>query len=231
MATAGAAIIDIGAESTRPGARPVSVAVELARLLPILHAVRRAVGLPISIDTMKAAVARAALAAGADMINDVTAGRFDPELLPLCAATGVPIVLMHMRGMPRTMQVRPRYRDVVAEVVTFLQERIAAARAVGLARHQIVLDPGLGFGKLPVHSYRLLRHLERLTALGYPVLVGPSRKRFIASALDDAPVDQRLFGTAAAVALAVAGGAKLIRVHDVAAMRDVVRVTEAALAA
>lgn len=231
MVDAGAGMLDLGAESTRPGATPVSAADELARLLPMLRAVRRAVAVPLSVDTMKADVARAALDAGADLVNDVTAGRFDRGMLPLCARAGVPIVLMHMRGTPRTMQRQARYRDVTVAVIEFLRLRVRAAVAAGIAPAQIVLDPGLGFAKLARHSYALLRELPRLVALGHPVLVGASRKRFIGQALDDAPVGDRLFGTAAAVALAVQGGARLVRVHDVAAMRDVVRVTEAVLAA
>lgn len=231
MVSSGARVIDLGAESTRPGAIPVSAAEERARLLPVLRAVRQAVSVPLSIDTMKAEVAAAALAEGADLINDVTAGRFDPAMLPLCADVGVPIILMHMRGTPATMQRRPRYRNVVQEVATFLRGRARAAVAAGIAPQQIVLDPGLGFGKLPIHSYRLLHELEKIVALGFPVLVGPSRKGFIGQALAGAPPERRLYGTAATVALAVAAGAKLIRVHDVAAMHDVVRVTEAAMAA
>jgi dihydropteroate synthase len=231
MEAAGAALLDLGAESTRPGAASVSLQVELARLLPVLRAVRRAVRVPLSIDTTKAEVARIALAEGADLINDVSAGRFDERMLPLCAAARVPVVLMHMRGTPRTMQRRPRYRDVVAEVIAFLVERVAAARQAGVRPRDIVLDPGFGFGKLPVHNFRLLRDLDRLVALGFPILVGPSRKGFIGQALGGVPPDARAFGTAAVVTLAVAAGAQLVRVHEVAAMRDAVRVVEAMRAA
>ena len=227
MAAAGAGVIDIGAESTRPGAIPVPVDEELGRLLPVLRAVRAAVGVPLSIDTMKAPVARAALAEGADVVNDVTAGRFDRGMLALCSAERVPIVLMHMKGRPATMPRRPRYTDVVAEVRDFLARRVAAARRAGIPDDAIVVDPGIGFGKRPADNLRLLARLDALVALGYPVLVGVSRKSFLAPFSDGLPPAARLFGTAAAVALAVAGGARFLRVHDVPAMREVVAVADA----
>lgn len=230
MVAEGAALLDIGAESTRPGAAPVPAGEELRRLLPVLRAVRAAVRVPLSVDTRKAVVARAALDAGADLVNDVSAGR-DPAMLPLCAAAGVPIVLMHMRGEPATMQRRPRYRDVVAEVAAFLAARAAAARRAGVASDAIVIDPGIGFGKTVAHNLALLRRMDAIAALGYPVLVGVSRKSFLGQLLGGAPPAQRLFGGAAAVALAVAGGARILRVHDVAAMRDAAVVAEAVAAA
>jgi dihydropteroate synthase len=196
-------------------------------VLPVLAAVRRAVRVPLSIDTTKAEVAAAALDAGADLVNDVSAGRFDRDLLPLCARQGVPIVLMHMRGRPATMQRRPAYRDVVADVTGFLERRAAAARRAGIAPDAIVLDPGIGFGKTLAHNLTLLGHLDVLAGLGYPVLVGVSRKGFIGTLCGGVGPDARQFGTAAAVALAVARGARLLRVHDVAAMRDVVAVATA----
>jgi dihydropteroate synthase len=227
MAAAGAGMLDLGAESTRPGAAPVPAAEERRRLLPVLRAVRTAVRLPISVDTTKADVAAAALDAGADVVNDVSAGRSDAEMLPLCARERVPIVLMHMQGTPATMQRDPRYTDVVTEVRDFLAARAAAARAAGIPEDAIILDPGIGFGKTVAHNCRLLRRLDLLAALGYPVLVGVSRKGFIGELAGGRASGERLHGTAAAVALAVAGGARLVRVHDVAAMRDVVRVAEA----
>jgi len=227
MAEAGAAMLDLGAESSRPGAEPVPAAEERRRLLPVLRAVRAAVGLPLSVDTTKAEVAALALDEGADVVNDVSAGRWDPGMLPLCARRGVPIVLMHMQGTPATMQRDPRYTDVVTEVREFLAERAAAARAAGVAADAIVVDPGIGFGKTVAHNARLLHRLDLIAALRYPVLVGVSRKGFIGQLLDGREVEGRLHGTAAAVALAVAGGARLVRVHDVGAMRDVVRVAEA----
>jgi dihydropteroate synthase len=227
MVAGGAAVLDLGGESTRPGAAPVASAEERRRLLPVLDAVRRVVSVPLAVDTTKADVAAAALDAGADILNDVSAGRFDRRMLPLCARAGVPIVLMHMRGRPATMQRRPAYRDVVAEVRTFLTRRVAAARLAGVARDAIVVDPGIGFGKTVAHNVALLAHLDLLAALGYPVLVGVSRKGFLGALLGGAGVGERTYGTAAAVALAVARGARLLRVHDVAAMRDVVAVATA----
>ncbi len=231
MVAAGAGMLDLGAESTRPGAEAVSANEERRRLLPVLAAVRAAVRVPLSVDTTKADVARAALDAGADVVNDVSAGRFDPAMLPSCAAAGVPIVLMHMQGTPATMQHHPEYTDVVGQVVAFLAERAAAAEAAGVARGAIVVDPGIGFGKTAAHSCRLLGRLDAIAALGYPVLVGVSRKSFIGRVLGGREAEDRLLGTAAAVVLALAGGARLVRVHDVAAMRDVVAVTEAVLRA
>jgi dihydropteroate synthase len=227
MVAAGAAALDLGAESTRPGATPIPADEELRRLLPVLRAVRAAVRVPLSIDTTKSAVARAALDAGADLVNDVSAGCFDAGLFDLCAAAHVPIILMHMQGTPATMQQDPCYGDVVAEVVEFLRARAAAAEAAGVARDAIVLDPGIGFGKTVAHNCLLLRRLDALAALGYPVLVGVSRKGFIGQMLGGRAPEERLFGTAAALALAVGAGARLLRVHDVAAARDVILVAEA----
>jgi dihydropteroate synthase len=227
MVAAGAALLDVGAESTRPGAAPVPADEERRRLLPVLRAVRAAVAVPLSIDTTKAGVARAALDEGADVVNDVSAGRFDSAMLPLVASERVPVVLMHMQGTPVTMQDDPRYTDVVREVADFLAERARAALAAGVAADAIVVDPGIGFGKTVEHNCQLLRRLDLVAALGYPVLVGVSRKGFIGRLIGGGTPADRLPGTAAAVALAVAGGARLVRVHDVAAMRDVVRVAEA----
>jgi dihydropteroate synthase len=227
MVGAGAAALDVGAESTRPGARPVTAREERRRLLPVLGAVRRAVRVPLSVDTTKADVAEAALDAGADIVNDVSAGRADARMLPLCARAGVPVVLMHMRGRPGTMQQRPAYRDVVGEVAAFLARRVAAARRAGVAADAIVIDPGIGFGKALAHNLALLARLDALAALGYPVLVGVSRKGFLGTLLGGAGPSERIYATAAAVALAVARGARILRVHDVAAMRDVVAVASA----
>jgi dihydropteroate synthase len=231
MVAAGAGMLDIGAESTRPGAAPVPRDEELRRLLPVLRAVRAAVPVPLSVDTAKAEVARAAIGEGADVINDVSAGRQDAAMFASCAAAGVPIVLMHMQGTPITMQAAPRYGDVVGEVASFLQERALTARAAGIPGDAIVLDPGIGFGKTVAQNCQLLRRLDALVALGYPVLVGVSRKSFLGRLLGGRDAGERLFGTAAAVALAVAGGAKLLRVHDVGAIHDVVVVSEAVLGA
>jgi dihydropteroate synthase len=210
----GADLLDLGAESTRPGADPVPAAEEQDRLIPVIEELRRHTQAPLSVDTRRADTARLALAAGADAINDVTAGQ-DPDLLPLVAERGVGVVLMHMQGDPRTMQDAPRYQDPVAEVGTWLQQRVAAAEAVGIAPARIMVDPGLGFGKLLEHNLALLACLPRLAA-GRPLLVGASRKGFI-GAITGAPVADRLAGSLAALAVAHAGGATVVRVHDVAA--------------
>ena len=228
MLEAGAAIVDVGGESTRPGSGGVDADEELRRVEPVLADLG---GAPVSIDTSKAAVARRALELGVELVNDVTALRGDPELADVVAESGCYLCLMHMRGEPRTMQVDPVYDDVVSDVKRFLEERLAFAVSTGIREELVCLDPGIGFGKTVDHNCRLLRRLDALVALGYPVLVGVSRKGFLGRLLNGRDVEQRLFGTAAAVALAVAGGAKLVRVHDVAAVHDVVVVTEAVLGA
>ena len=228
LAAEGADLLDVGGESTRPGAGDIAEAVELERVLPVVEGLAASAGVPVSIDTRKAAVAAAALSAGAAMVNDVSAGRHDPELLAVAAQNKVPLVLMHMRGNPATMQDDPSYDDVVAEVEAFLDERCQAAEAAGVDHDALVVDPGIGFGKRDRDNYALLDDLARLTRLGHPVLVGTSRKGFIGRALD-APVDQRLEGTAATVVWAVQRGARIVRVHDVGPMVRAVRMTEALL--
>jgi dihydropteroate synthase len=222
----GADILDIGAESTRPGAQPVDEQEELARVLPVVAELARQVTIPISVDTTKSRVARRVLEAGASIINDVSALRRDPDMAPVIARYGAGVVLMHMSGPPPSMQDRPHYDDVVAEVSRFLDERMQAAVRAGIAKTNIVLDPGIGFGKLQVHNLQLLNHLTCLTMLNRPLLVGVSRKSFIGH-LTDRSVGDREWGTAAAVALAVDRGARILRVHDVAAMADVVKVAAA----
>jgi dihydropteroate synthase len=229
LAAEGADLLDVGGESTRPGAAYVEEAVELRRVLPVVEGLAAATDVPISIDTRKAAVAGAALAAGATMVNDVSAGRDDPDLLGVAADAGAAVVLMHMQGTPATMQDDPHYGDVLAEVEAFLQERLVAAEAAGVPGAALVVDPGIGFGKRDEHNYALLGGLARLTRLGHPVLVGTSRKGFIGRALD-LPVGERLEGSAAAVVWAVERGARIVRVHDVAPMVRTVRMTEALLA-
>ena len=224
----GADLLDVGGESTRPGADDVEASVELDRVLPVIEELARTVGVPVSVDTRKAAVAAAALAAGATLVNDVSAGRHDPDLLGVAADAKVPLVLMHMLGTPATMQDDPRYDDVVAEVETFLAERCLAAEFAGVDHEALVVDPGIGFGKNDRDNYALLDALARLTRLGHPVLVGTSRKAFIGRALDS-PADQRIEGTAATVVWAVERGARIVRVHDVAPMVKAVRMTEAML--
>lgn len=222
----GADLLDIGAESTRPGSVPIDDEEELRRLVPIVTALAQAVSVPISVDTSKAAVAKAAIKAGAVMVNDVTALRGDPDMADVVAQTGVALVLMHMQGTPQTMQQAPTYGDVVEEVADFLAERARFAMERGVAKSRIVLDPGIGFGKVLTHNLDLLAHLRMLTTLGFPVLVGPSRKGFIGQ-LTKQSVEGRAWGTAGVVALAVEQGANILRVHDVAAMRDVVNVATA----
>ena len=224
----GADLLDVGGESTRPGATDVPGAVELERVLPVVEQLARTAEVPVSIDTRKAAVAAAALAAGATMVNDVSAGRHDPDLLGVAADAKVPLVLMHMLGTPATMQDDPRYDDVVAEVEAFLAERCRAAEAAGVDHQALVVDPGIGFGKRDQDNYALLDDLARFTRLGHPVMVGTSRKAFIGRALDS-PADQRIEGTAATVVWAVERGARIVRVHDVAPMVRAVRMTEAML--
>jgi dihydropteroate synthase len=224
----GADLLDVGGESTRPGATDVPEAVELERVLPVVEELARTAEVPVSIDTRKAAVAAAALAAGATMVNDVSAGRHDPDLLGVAADAKVPLVLMHMLGTPATMQDDPRYDDVVAEVEAFLAERCRAAEAAGVDHQALVVDPGIGFGKRDQDNYALLDQLARFTRLGHPVMVGTSRKGFIGRALDS-PADQRVEGTAATVVWAVERGARIVRVHDVAPMVRAVRMTEAML--
>ena len=226
MQAEGADIIDIGAESSRPGAQPIDESEELRRLIPVLEAVHEVVPLPISVDTAKAAVARRAVQAGATIVNDITALRGDPSMAGLVAETGVAVVLMHMQGTPQTMQRSPRYGNVVEEVATFLRERIQVAITQGIRRSQIILDPGFGFGKLQEHNLQLLAEFEVLTKIGYPLLVGVSRKQFIGNLVQQ-PVHERGYGTAGAVAVAVLKGAQIIRVHDVRTMRDTVSVVSA----
>jgi dihydropteroate synthase len=224
---AGADIVDVGGESTRPSAAPVDEGEERRRVVPVIRALREAATGFLSVDTTKASVAEAALAAGADLVNDVSGFSFDPELPRLVAQYGVPVVLMHLRGTFATMHRAPRYDDVAAEVAAELSRAVARAERAGVRRGQIVLDPGIGFAKDASHSLELLRRLPELEALDRPLLVGPSRKSFIGKALGGAPPDRRLMGTAAAVAVAVMGGAHVVRVHDIAEMADVVRVCDA----
>ena len=222
----GADLLDIGAESTRPGALPVDEQEERRRLVPVVAAVAKAVSVPISVDTSKAEVARAAIDAGAIMVNDVTALRGDSAMVDVVAQAGAGLVLMHMQGTPDTMQHAPRYDDVVGEVAQFLAERVRFAIHHGVAKDRIVVDPGIGFGKTLSHNLDLLANLRVFTELGYPLLVGPSRKGFIGQ-LTDQSVEARGWGTAGVVALAVEQGANILRVHDVGPMKDVVKVAVA----
>ena len=228
MQAEGADLIDVGGESTRPGSEGVSAEVELARVLPVIQGIRRRSDVPLSIDTSKAEVARAALAAGADLVNDVTGLHGDPDMARVVADAGVPVVVMHAKGTPRTMQVDPSYADVFGEVVQRLQRSIELAAHAGVPRESVVVDPGLGFGKTVAHNVLLLRRTADLArATGCPVLVGPSRKSFVGALSNEPDPRERLFGTAAAVALAAAYGARFVRVHDVKPMAQVARVAGA----
>jgi dihydropteroate synthase len=226
MAQAGAEIIDIGGESTRPGARPVSEEEEIARVLPVLRGLRREVKVPISIDTYKSKVAQSALEAGADIINDISALRFDPEMVSIVAREQVPLVLMHMQGTPRTMQAEPRYDDVVLEVRDFLAGRVREALDRGVLRHAVIIDPGIGFGKTLEHNLALLRGLPALAVLGQPLLVGASRKAFIGKLLD-LTANERLEGSLAAGVAAILNGANMLRVHDVQESVRAARIADA----
>lgn len=227
MAAEGADLIDVGGESTRPGASPISAQEELDRVLPVISGLAARVAIPISIDTTKAEVATAAVGAGAAMVNDVSAMTFDAGMADAVARLGVPVCLMHMRGEPRTMQIAPTYGDVVSEVRDWLAARVEAAVAAGVRPERIVVDPGFGFGKTVEHNLTLVRRLREIASLGYPVLLGVSRKSTIGAVLGGAPPDERLEGTAAAVAIGIANGAAIVRVHDVREMVRVVRVADA----
>lgn len=227
MAAEGAAIIDVGGESTRPGARAVGVQEELERVIPVIERLAAELPLPISIDTSKPEVMRAAVAAGAGLINDVAALRHEGAIQAV-AELGVPVCLMHMQGEPRTMQADPQYLDVVAEVLGFLQQRVTACRAAGIPKAAILVDPGFGFGKSLQHNLSLLKHLDAFARLEVPLLVGMSRKRMIGEVLD-APVDQRLYGSLAVAVMAAWQGARIIRVHDVKATVDALRLVSATL--
>lgn len=228
MVNAGADIIDVGGESTRPGSEPVTVEEEIRRTIPVIRAIAGEVDVPVSIDSYKSEVSERALDAGAVILNDVSGLRFDPKMIRLAAESKAPVIIMHMQGIPRNMQENPEYDDVVLDITRFLRARAQAAVDGGVDPGKIIVDPGIGFGKTLDHNLEIIRCLERFKSLGYPVLLGPSRKRFIGGVLDRG-TDQRLFGTAATVALAVAGGADIVRVHDIEQMVDVVRMADAVI--
>jgi dihydropteroate synthase len=219
---AGADVVDVGGESTRPGASRVGAAAERERVVPVIQALRDAAGGYVSVDTSKAEVARAALDAGADLVNDVSGLRYDTDMAAVVARAGVPAILMHLRGGFEKMHEMPRYSDVMGEVTAELRSALLRAESAGIAPAQLIVDPGIGFSKSAEHSLEVLRRLPELAALGRPMLVGPSRKSFMARLATD-----RAFGTAAAVAVSVMAGAHIVRVHDVGAMVDVVRVCDA----
>jgi len=228
----GADIIDIGGESTRPAAAPVSAREEISRILPVFEALRGKLRIPISVDTQKAEVAEAALAAGAEIVNDISALRTDPRLAEVARHAHAPVVLMHMRGTPRTMQRGPFARSVIGDVMTGLHEALARARRAGLAKSQILLDPGIGFGKSQEQNFEILARLPEFARLGCPIVIGTSRKAFLGKALakpgePPLPPTDRILGTAATVTASIFGGAHIVRVHDVAEIARVVRVADA----
>lgn len=228
MAEDGADLIDIGGESTRPGAEDVGIDAELKRVIPVIEALVPEIGVPLSIDTTKAEVAEAALDAGASILNDVSAFRMDPRLARVAAERGAPIILMHMKGTPRTMQKDPTYDDLLSEICAYLRESIQIGLEAGIDEEKIIIDPGIGFGKTVQHNLEIIDRLPELKSLGRPILLGPSRKSFIGAVLDR-PVEQRLTGTLATVALAAARGVHLIRVHDVPQAIEAARMAEAAV--
>ncbi len=229
LAAEGADIIDIGGESSRPGAHPIQAGEEKKRILPVVEVLREKKGVLISVDTTKVEVAEAAMAAGADIINDISAGRFDPRMLSFAAESGAGLILMHMKGTPRTMQRAPRYEDVVGEVKSFLLDRIQAAAAYGISADNIIIDPGIGFGKNLEHNLALLNNLSALTELGRPVLVGISRKTFIGKILGGLEARDRLEGTIAAAVVSLLHGAAVLRVHDLIAVKKALAVAESIL--
>ena len=226
MAADGAAIIDVGAESTRPGARPVSVDEQISRAVPVIKTLHKKIDVPISIDTKTYDVAKAALEAGAGMINDITA-LSDGRMGELAAEHKVPVILMHMQGSPATMQIQPKYDDVVGEVLAFLLERAKRAEGFGIPKDMIFIDPGIGFGKTLEHNLLLLKNIDKFVATGYRVLVGTSRKNFIGKLTGKENPAERIFGTATTVALCAVVGISIVRVHDVAEMVDVIKVVNA----
>ncbi|MCU1242451.1 MAG: Dihydropteroate synthase [Candidatus Acidoferrum typicum] len=233
MEQAGADLLDIGGESTRPGSTGTAADTELARILPVLEGLRGELKIPISIDTRKSQVADAAISAGAQIINDVSGLRSDPRIAEVARRRRVPLILMHMRGEPQTMQKKPFARDVMKDVTQGLRASISIARKARIAKSQIIIDPGIGFGKSFEQNYELLRKLPEMAKLGYPLLVGTSRKGFLGATLardgKSAPSEERLWATAASVTASILGGAHIVRVHDVAEMAQVARVADCLL--
>ncbi len=233
MERAGADLLDIGGESTRPGAASISAQEELARVLPVLQALRAWIKIPVSVDTQKSEVAEAALDAGAQVINDIFGLKSDPRIAEVAARRRVPLILMHMRGEPRTMQIGPFARDVIKDVMQGLRQSVVIARKAGVPKSQIILDPGIGFGKSFAQNYELLQRLPQLAKLGYPLLVGTSRKGFLGATLardgKPAPPQERIWGTAATVTASIMNGAHIVRVHDINEMVQVARVADCLL--
>ena len=229
LVAAGADIIDVGGQSTRPGAKQITLAEELDRVLSVLQVLKPKIAVPISVDTTRAAVAKASVQAGADIINDISGGTFDSEMLPTVAKLGVPIILMHIRGTPQTMQQQTNYEDLLGEIYSFLAGQIGVATAAGIDLDKIIIDPGIGFAKNYEQNLEIFRGLRSLTALNCPILVGASRKSFIGRILNQPDPKARVWGTAAACCAAIFNGADILRVHDVQEMRDVSLVADALL--
>ena len=225
MEEEGADIIDVGGESTRPGAKTVELQKECDRILPVIEGIRTKSDILISIDTYKSEVARKSIAAGADMVNDISGMTFDPNMVDVIKDSGLPVVIMHIKGTPKNMQKNPYYEDLMQELTEYFEERKKFARAKGILDQQIILDPGIGFGKRLQDNFQLLRELKKIVDMGFPVLIGPSKKSFIGLTLD-LPVDQRLEGTAAAVTTGILKGARIVRVHDVKEMKRVALITD-----
>ncbi|RCK71632.1 MAG: Dihydropteroate synthase [Ignavibacteriae bacterium] len=224
MEDEGADFIDIGGESTRPGAESVSVEEELKRVIPVIEKLAGKIEIPISIDTTKSEVARKALDTGAEIVNDISATNFDPDMIKVISDFKPALILMHIKGSPKTMQINPDYIDVIKEIKDYLQESVNKCRSNGI--EQIIVDPGIGFGKKLEHNIEIFKRLSELKELGCPILIGPSRKSFIGQILD-LPVEQRLEGTAAAVAVSILRGANIVRVHDVKEIKRVVKIVDA----
>ena len=225
MEEEGADIIDVGGESTRPGAKTVELQKECDRILPVIEGIRTKSDILISIDTYKSEVARQSIATGAGMVNDISGMTFDPNMVDVIKDSGLPVVIMHIKGTPKNMQRNPYYEDLMQELTEYFEERKKFARAKGILDQQIILDPGIGFGKRPQDNFQLLRELKKIVDMGFPVLIGPSKKSFIGLTLD-LPVDQRLEGTAAAVTTGILKGARIVRVHDVKEMKRVALITD-----
>ncbi len=227
MQDEGADIIDIGGESTRPGAVGISTQEEIRRTSPIIEKIAKKVRVPISIDTYKADVAKAALSSGASFVNDISGLRFDPGMPGLIARKQVPVVIMHIKGTPNSMQKNPSYKSLIPEIMDYLRESIEIARMAGISEDKIIIDPGIGFGKTVSHNFEIIKRLDELTGFEKPILLGPSRKSFIGKTLGDLPAPERIEGTSAATAIGIINGANIIRVHDVKAMVRVAKIADA----
>lgn len=223
----GADILDIGGESTRPGAEPVSIDEELRRVIPVIEAISKRISIPISIDTYKARVAEEAIKAGATIINDISGLRFDPQMSTIASKYKVPVIVMHIKGTPKDMQKNPYYEALIPEIIEYLRDSVVIAKQAGVDENMIIIDPGIGFGKLPEHNLTIIKNLREFSNLGKPLLIGVSRKSFIGKVLNESLPEKRLEGTASAVAISVINGANIVRVHDVGFMAKVVKMADA----